>query len=46
MKSSIKSAVKKAEKHLLVDNKDARKEIKEHSKLVKELKSSSRGKRK
>ena len=36
-----KSAIKKAEKHLLVDNKDARKEIKEHSKLVKELKSST-----
>lgn len=41
-----KSAIKKAEKHLISDNKDARKEIKEHNKLVKELKSSTKGKKK
>lgn len=37
----LKSAVKKAEKHLIVDNKDAMKEIREHKKLVKDLKTSS-----
>lgn len=43
MKQPLKSVVKKAEKHLTVDNKDARKEIKEHNELVRELKSSSKG---
>jgi hypothetical protein len=32
-----KNPIKDAKKHLLSDNKDAKKEIKEHSKLVKEL---------
>jgi len=46
MKSKTKKAVKSAEKHLLEDNKDARKEIKEHLKLVKTLKSSTSSRRK
>lgn len=43
MKQSLKSVAKKAERHLTIDNKDARKEIKEHKELVRELKSSSKG---